>query len=175
MKIVLITGGSRSGKSAYALKLAQQRAGKKAFVATAEALDDEMRCRIDAHKRQRDSAWETFEEPLAVSETITGLAGKYDVILVDCLTLWLSNLLMKEPEKAERQCGDFISTLNQMKTAQPPETSLYLVTNEVGMSIVPENRLARLFRDAAGTLNQQAAALSDEVYLVVSGLPLKLK
>ncbi|WP_420267028.1 bifunctional adenosylcobinamide kinase/adenosylcobinamide-phosphate guanylyltransferase [Candidatus Magnetominusculus dajiuhuensis] len=179
MKIIFITGGSRSGKSSYALKLSGQQAGKKAFIATAEPLDDEMRLRIDAHKRQRSDVWETFEEPVRLSEMISELVESYDVILVDCLTLWLSNCLMREPfpeiGTVTKEIDDFISRLKKLKATESKDKRLYLVSNEVGMSIVPDNKLARVFRDAAGLLNQQAAAVADEVYFVVSGLPLKLK
>ncbi|MBF0458422.1 MAG: bifunctional adenosylcobinamide kinase/adenosylcobinamide-phosphate guanylyltransferase [Nitrospirae bacterium] len=177
MKIVFITGGSRSGKSSYALKLSGQHDGRRAFIATAEPLDEEMRLRIDAHKRQRSDAWETVEEPIRLSETIAGLTSSHEVILVDCLTLWLSNILTREPfpevEAVTIEIDDFISNLKWLKGV--PDTNLYLVSNEVGMSIVPDNKLARAFRDAAGLLNQQVAAVADEVYLIVSGLPLKLK
>lgn len=178
LKIIFITGGSRSGKSTYALKLSERHDGRKAFIATAEPLDEEMRLRIDAHKRQRSDAWETVEEPVLLSETIAGLVREsYGVILVDCLTLWLSNCLMREPfpeiEAVTREIDDFISNIKMLKGER--DTYLYLVSNEVGMSIVPDNRLARAFRDAAGLLNQQVAAVADEVYFIVSGLPLKLK
>ncbi|MBF0568785.1 MAG: bifunctional adenosylcobinamide kinase/adenosylcobinamide-phosphate guanylyltransferase [Nitrospirae bacterium] len=179
MKIIFITGGSRSGKSSYALELSEQRAGKRAFIATAEPLDDEMRLRIDAHKRQRSDVWETFEEPVRLSEMISELIEPYDVVLVDCLTLWLSNILMREPfpeiEAVTKEIDDFISNLKKLNASQSKDTYLYLVSNEVGMSIVPDNKLARVFRDAAGLLNQQVADEADEVFFVVSGLPLKLK
>ncbi|MBF0318767.1 MAG: bifunctional adenosylcobinamide kinase/adenosylcobinamide-phosphate guanylyltransferase [Nitrospirae bacterium] len=175
--MVFILGGARSGKSSHALKLTSVHNGKKAFIATAQPLDEEMRTRIDAHKRQRPDVWDTFEEPLRLSETIARLGDSYDVILVDCLTLWLTNIFTAEPfpeiEAATKEIDGFTSNLNKLKTHR--DTYLYLVSNEVGMSIVPENKLARVFRDAAGSLNQQVAALADEVYLVVSGLPVKLK
>jgi adenosylcobinamide kinase/adenosylcobinamide-phosphate guanylyltransferase len=181
MKIVFILGGARSGKSSYALELTERREGKKAFIATAKPLDEEMRLRIDAHKRQRPDVWDTLEEPERLSEVIAGLAEDYDVILVDCLTLWLSNVFFTagpfspEAGTAAKEIDNFISNLAKLRVIQSRGTHLYLVSNEVGMSIVPENRLARAFRDAAGRLNQQVAALADEVYFVVSGLPLKLK
>ncbi|MEO5360355.1 MAG: bifunctional adenosylcobinamide kinase/adenosylcobinamide-phosphate guanylyltransferase [Nitrospirota bacterium] len=182
MKIIFITGGSRSGKSSYAITLSEGHGGRKAFIATAEPLDDEMHLRIDAHKRQRPDVWETFEEPVHLAETIAGLMTQYEVILIDCLTLWLTNIFMREPFPESgtitSTIDDFISKIKKLQAAESAElkdTHLYLVSNEVGMSIVPENKLARVFRDAAGVLNQQVAAISDEVYLVVSGLPLKLK
>ncbi|MBF0515612.1 MAG: bifunctional adenosylcobinamide kinase/adenosylcobinamide-phosphate guanylyltransferase [Nitrospirae bacterium] len=179
MKIIFITGGSRSGKSSYAIKLSERHSGAKAFIATAQALDDEMRLRIDTHKRQRPDVWETFEEPLHLAQTIARLVETHEVILIDCLTLWLTNIFMREPfpeiETITRDIDACISSIKKLKDAASNDTHLYLVSNEVGMSIVPDNKLARLFRDAAGWLNQQAAAIADEVYLVVSGLPLKLK
>jgi adenosylcobinamide kinase/adenosylcobinamide-phosphate guanylyltransferase len=177
VKIVFILGGARSGKSSLALKLTGQHKGKKAFIATAQPLDEEMRTRIDAHKRQRPDVWETFEEPVLLSETIARLVDSHDVILVDCLTLWLTNIFTAEPfpeiEAAVKEIDGFTLNLNKLRASR--DTHLYLVSNEVGLSIVPENKLARVFRDAAGQLNQQVAALADEVYFVVSGLPVKLK
>ncbi|QWR78896.1 bifunctional adenosylcobinamide kinase/adenosylcobinamide-phosphate guanylyltransferase [Candidatus Magnetomonas plexicatena] len=177
MRIVFITGGAKSGKSTFALKTADGYSGKRAYIATAQALDDEMTKRIEAHRKERAGKWDTVEEPINIHQSIAALAVSHDVIVVDCLTLWLTNMLLKEPEPAEdviynafSKLTDSLTTAKQLKS----DGSLILVSNEVGLSIVPDNRLARLFRDYAGVLNQQVAAVSDEAYLVVSGLPLRL-
>jgi adenosylcobinamide kinase/adenosylcobinamide-phosphate guanylyltransferase len=166
--ITFILGGSRSGKSSFALKRASAISGPKAFIATAQALDDEMKERIERHKLQRSPAWMTFEEHIAIPSVIGGMRNKYDVVLVDCLTLWLSNLMMNNAD-VETEIGSFLSAA----TACP--ASLFVVSNEVGMGIVPDNALARKFRDMAGTLNRRVAELADEVYLVTAGIPMKIK
>jgi len=167
-RIVFILGGSRSGKSGFALERASKLPGGKAFVATAQALDDEMRERIERHKNERSSEWKTFEEPVALPQLITDIGKIYDVLLVDCLTLWLSNLMLNE--------NDIEADIESLLSAIAPcPASLFIVSNEVGMGIVPDNALARKFRDFAGTLNRCIAAIADEVYLVVAGIPLKIK
>ena len=167
-KIVFITGGARSGKSSFAMAEASRINGKKAYIATAEALDEEMRQRIENHKRQRGNDWVTYEEPLKIAEVIKEIEGKYSVILIDCLTLWLSNLFMNN-KKSEREIESFCCSLS---TVHCP---LFIVSNEVGMGIVPDNELSRKFRDMAGLLNQKIASTSDEVYMVVAGIPVKIK
>jgi adenosylcobinamide kinase / adenosylcobinamide-phosphate guanylyltransferase len=167
-KIIFITGGARSGKSSFAMAEASKINGKKAYIATAEALDEEMRQRIENHKRQRGNDWVTYEEPLKIAEVIKEIEGKYSVILIDCLTLWLSNLFMNN-KKIEREIESFCYSLS---TVHCP---LFIVSNEVGMGIVPDNELSRKFRDMAGLLNQKIASTSDEVYMVVAGIPVKIK
>lgn len=177
LKIILVTGGAKSGKSSFVLDKASGVAGKKAFIATAEALDDEMKERINRHKAERGDAWETFEEPLNISKVLSGTRDKYSVILIDCLTLWLSNA-MHQTKDTEKVINEFIDELHKSKDLSPitPHLSqVYIVSNEVGMGIVPENGLAREFRDLAGSLNQRVAEISDEVYLVVAGIPMKIK
>lgn len=167
-KIVFITGGARSGKSSFAMAEASRINGKKAYIATAEALDEEMRQRIENHKRQRGNDWVTYEEPLKIAEVIKEIEGKYSAILIDCLTLWLSNLFMNN-KKIEREIESFCCSLS---TVHCP---LFIVSNEVGMGIVPDNELSRKFRDMAGLLNQKIASTSDEVYMVMAGIPAKIK
>ena len=167
-KIVFITGGARSGKSSFALKQASGIPGKKAYIATAEALDEEMRKRIEDHREQRGKEWDTFEEPLMIAEVIKKIGDRYDAIVLDCLTLWLSNI-MHSNLIIETEIERLISSLLSH------QTSVFIVSNEVGMGIVPENEMARKFRDMAGLLNQKIAGAADEVYIVVAGIPLKIK
>ncbi|MFN3476240.1 MAG: bifunctional adenosylcobinamide kinase/adenosylcobinamide-phosphate guanylyltransferase [Candidatus Methylomirabilales bacterium] len=170
-KLVLIIGGARSGKSAYALTLGGMYPEPRAFLATAEALDDEMAQRIAQHRRMRPSSWETIEEPLKVVEVLEGSDSRYRVIVLDCLTLWLSNLLGHYGDEAK-----VLAELERLLAiASHRDVPLLVVSNEVGMGIVPEGRLARLFRDLVGSANARLAALADEVYVMFAGLPLKLK
>ena len=170
-KITFITGGARSGKSAFAEKLASGISGKRAYLATAQALDAEMVARIEHHRQRRGSAWDTFEEPLAVAELVHKLSGRYDVVLLDCLTLWLSNVMAHTDGDDEvlRQSGLLVEAVRNVKG------TCIIVSNEVGLGIVPDNVLARRFRDLAGFVNQQMAQASDEAYLLTSGMPLKIK
>jgi len=169
-KIIFITGGARSGKSTYALKDASTVSGNKAYFATAEALDEEMRDRIENHKKQRGKDWYTYEEPLRIAEVIQETDGKYTAIVIDCLTLWLSNI-MHSRLIINQEIAKLIETLRTTDHT----SHIYLVSNEVGMGIVPENEMARRFRDMAGILNQKVAEISDEVYLLVAGIPMKIK
>ncbi|TAL24498.1 MAG: bifunctional adenosylcobinamide kinase/adenosylcobinamide-phosphate guanylyltransferase [Nitrospirae bacterium] len=175
--ITFIIGGARSGKSAFALSEASGTKGKKAYIATAQALDEEMRQRIEKHKKERPAEWTTIEEPLEVSSLIKDIQKNYEVILIDCLTLWLSNLMLNNKD-VEKEIGSFISALSPLASASRPgrqPSALFIVSNEVGMGIVPENEAARTFRDLAGTLNRKVAGISDEVYLVTAGIPIKIK
>ena len=168
-KIILITGGARSGKSTFALAQASKSDGRKAYIATAQALDEEMRQRIENHKRLRGDEWITYEEPLKIAALIEEIKDRHSVILLDCLTLWLSNV-MHAKVKIENEIEQFISSLMTQRSSR-----VYIVSNEVGMGIVPLNEMARKFRDMAGTLNQKVAAVADEVYMVVAGIPMKIK
>jgi len=171
--LTLVLGGARSGKSRYAEALVEGAAGCGAYCATAEAGDDEMAARIAAHRARRDSAgrgafWQTIEAPLAVAHTIATAATPARPLLVDCLTLWLSNLML-----AEAPIDEEIATLRSaLRDATGP---IVLVANEVGLGLVPDTPLGRDFRDAAGRLNQEIAALADRVVFVAAGLPLVLK
>lgn len=177
-KIVFITGGARSGKSRFALERANSINGKKVYIATAEPLDEEMRERINMHQEERGGEWLTIEEPLKISGLLRELKGECDVLLLDCLTLWLSNLMGAHKEDSLRgEVEEFIKALRDFRDLsrdlQP--SALFIVSNEVGMGIVPENEVARRFRDLAGLLNQKVAGIADEVYLLVSGIPVKIK
>jgi adenosylcobinamide kinase/adenosylcobinamide-phosphate guanylyltransferase len=169
-KIILITGGARSGKSRYAEQRALEMSVRPLYVATAEAKDEEMAQRIAKHKKRRDAQWRTIEEPLALAEALLAQRGKTDCALVDCLTLWISNLLIRHDEKyASEKVEALIETLPQLSF------HLLFVTNEVGWGIVPDNPLARKFRDLAGWTNQQMAQAADEVILMVAGMPMIVK
>ncbi|MBI4687312.1 MAG: bifunctional adenosylcobinamide kinase/adenosylcobinamide-phosphate guanylyltransferase [Nitrospirae bacterium] len=167
-KITFIIGGARSGKSSFAMKEASKLKGRKAYIATAQAHDEEMKERIEKHKQQRDEGWDTYEEPLNIVSLINNIQHKYNVILIDCLTLWLSNLMHKGVD-VSKEIESLISSLVTR------HSSLFIVSNEVGMGIVPENKLAREFRDLAGFLNQRMAEIADEVYLVAAGIPVRIK
>ncbi|MEK7267654.1 MAG: bifunctional adenosylcobinamide kinase/adenosylcobinamide-phosphate guanylyltransferase [Nitrospirota bacterium] len=166
--ITFIIGGARSGKSSFALQKASALPGSKAYIATAQALDNEMRERIEKHKKERPEEWMTFEEPLNISALIKDIQDKHDVILLDCLTLWLSNLMLNNLD-LEKEIDLFCSSLFTV------HCSLFIVSNEVGMGIVPDNELSRRFRDLSGYLNRKVAEIADEAYLVTAGIPIKIK
>lgn len=166
-KIVLVTGGARSGKSRFA-ELETLKCGPKAlYIATAQAFDGEMTTRIATHRARRGPEWETLDAPLELGRALEQSDGG-SPRLVDCLTLWLTNLML-----AERDWETEVARL--ATTLQAQKSPVVLVTNEVGAGIVPENALARAFRDAAGITNQRIAQVADAVYLVSCGLPLRLK
>ena len=165
-KSILITGGARSGKSVFAERSVTELGGAPTYIATAQPQDDEMDARIAAHKARRGAEWGLIEEPVdlfgALRQTDTGPR------LVDCLTLWLTNLMLSE--------ADWRAAVNGVAALLPDLSHpVVFVTNEVGLGIVPENALARRFRDAAGAVNQTIAEAADEVFLVVAGQPLKVK
>ena len=173
---IFITGGARSGKSRFAEQTAAGYGAPLCYLATAQSLDDEMGQRIIQHQQRRSDAWLTIEEPLQLAQVLTENDGAFNVILIDCLTLWLSNLLMLHEylgEKAEARILEDV--LHLVDTLRNMTTPVIIVSNEVGMGIVPENRLARMFRDLAGQANQFIAAAADEAWLVASGIPLRLK
>lgn len=165
----LILGGARSGKSRHAEVLAAASGLAVTYVATATAADQEMRQRIAHHRAQRPAAWALVEEPLALADVLSAHAAPGRCLLVDCLTLWLSNLLAAPPVRMARELDHLLAAL----PALPGQ--LLLVSNEVGWGIVPDNALARRFRDEAGWLHQRLAAVCDSVTLVAAGLPLVLK
>jgi len=173
---IIITGGARSGKSHYAEGMAQQFGTQLGYLATAKALDSEMSERIKTHQARRGNVWHTIEEPLDLSRSLTENDGLYQCILIDCLTLWLSNILLHYHELGESSEARVMADVHQLLLLlKELSTPVIIVSNEVGMGIVPENRLARMFRDIAGQANQLLAAEADEVWLVVSGIPIKLK
>jgi adenosylcobinamide kinase/adenosylcobinamide-phosphate guanylyltransferase len=166
---VLVLGGARSGKTAFAEHLAIRSGSKPAYLATAEALDAEMRDRVASHKASRAGQFATIEEPLALADALLRASLDHDVILVDCLTLWITNLLMANEDVA-KAVSELSATLVQLKTAK-----IILVSNEVGLGIVPDNAMARTFRDLAGSAHQRLAEICDDAYFVVAGLPMVLK
>jgi adenosylcobinamide kinase/adenosylcobinamide-phosphate guanylyltransferase len=169
-QVVLILGGARSGKSAYAQRLAEAWWAKPLYLATAETLDQEMAERVKAHQRQRGSRWGCAEEPLDVARILLAATPPRDGVLLDCATLWLTNVLLKEGEPAvQSRKQDLLAALKASRT------SVILVSNEVGLGIVPESRLGRDFRDLQGRLNQDLAAAADIVLFIMAGLPLALK
>jgi len=170
-EMIYVTGGARSGKSGYAQRLVESCPGALLYVATAAAGDAEMAARIALHRQQRGSRWTTLEEPCRPLESLPQAAADKGGVLFDCATLWLSNLLLRGDDDAA--ILDEIRRLPEVARKLPG--TLVLVSNELGSGIVPENALARRFRDLAGTANQVLAATADQAWLVVSGLPLQLK
>ena len=172
-------GGARSGKSAFAERLAAlrqaQEGGRVLYIATAEALDADMERRIANHRRQRPPEWDTLEEPLKLPDVLPSALDGYDTCLLDCLTLWVSNLLlsMEDNPNAEQE---ILSAAHQLMEAheQSPATWI-VVSNEVGLSVVPSTRLGAVYRDALGRVNQTVAARADKVYFMVAGLALEMK
>ena len=171
-KIVFITGGARSGKSRFALKEASLVQGRKVFIATAEAVDSEMKERIERHRSDRGDGWETIEEPLLIAEVIDSVSKKPYAVVLDCLTVWLANVMQAGPD-AHKEIENLIGTLKRFSGSSA--ASLFIVSNEVGMGIVPANEMARKFRDHAGMLNQKVAEVANEVYWTVAGIPVKIK
>lgn len=173
--ISLITGGARSGKSRYALALAGRHA-RPAFVATAEPFDDEMRARIERHRQERDGRWLAVEEPVDLAGALQRLPAGTEIAVVDCLTVWLGNLVHRQGERALDEAPESLEEVAAfLATLADPPCPLVLVTNEVGMGIVATNALARTFTDLSGRLNQAVAARAQRVVLMVCGLPLALK
>jgi adenosylcobinamide kinase/adenosylcobinamide-phosphate guanylyltransferase len=164
----LILGGARSGKSRFAESLAREAPGRRIYIATAEALDEEMADRIAHHRADRGEGWETVECPLALADAITNHAAPDTTLLVDCLTLWLSNLMMADEDVAAKT-GALAAAITAASG------TMLLVSNEVGQGIVPDNALARGFRDEAGRLNQAIASVADAVWFVTAGIPSRLK
>jgi len=169
---ILVIGGCRSGKSRQALGLAEKISGsKRIFIATCMPLDDEMKERINCHKKERDKSWTTIETPVELSVVINENSREGDVILVDCLTLWINNLLMEteDPDIIHQRINKLILAIKEAKCP------IILVSNEVGAGIVPENKLARQFRDYAGFANQKVASCVDRVIWMVAGIPVTIK
>lgn len=162
----LVLGGARSGKSRYAEGLGAGLAGKKIYIATAQPGDEEMAARIAAHRARRGQDWSTLEAPVALVEALEGAGENF--VLIDCVTLWVSNLLLGGLEIAPQ-----VERL--AKALQAHRATVVVVSNEVGLGIVPDNALARRFRDEAGLANQRLAAACDEVVFLAAGLPLRLK
>lgn len=169
-KLILVLGGSASGKSQAALDLAGQ-VGPRAFVATGQALDREMKTRIERHQAARSSDWETAEVPANLAEWFKMNRLNYQTIVLDCLTLWLSNL--RQRRRSKSAISD--TTADMLRAIRATRARVVIVSNELGLGLVPATKVVRGFRDLAGRVNQQVAAEADEVYLTISGLPLRLK
>lgn len=170
-KIIIITGGCRSGKSQYALDYANRHFHRKLYLATCEALDEEMVRRVENHKRLRGPEWLTIEEPIEIVDQMIRCGDDVEVILLDCLTLWLSNLLLK----GDNDLKIMEETERLVHTLKESRTSVIIVSNEVGMGIVPADPLGRRFRDLSGMSNQKITEEADTVVFMVSGLPIFLK
>ena len=169
-KVTFITGAVRSGKSGFAVELAKKTKAKVVFLATCRADDNEMRKRVSKHKRSRPKTWTTIEEYIDLASVIKDLSS-HQVLIIDCLTLWVSNLLTigLKPRQISKAIKEFLAALKAAKV------SIIIVSNEVGWGIVPANKMVRDFRDISGKLHQEVAKISDRVYLMVSGIPLKVK
>lgn len=169
---ILVLGGCRSGKSSHALELAESMGGRqRVFVATCIPHDDEMQARVDRHRHERSPTWHTLEVPVDLADAIATHSPSADVILIDCLTLWLSNLLMQTQDvnRIRRYIGGLAEAVKSAPQA------IILVSNEVGAGIVPDNRLARHYRDLAGWANQSMAAVCNRVVWTVAGIPVTIK
>lgn len=177
-RLVLVTGGCRSGKSAFAQRYVEERFAEspKIYLATCPVLDDEIAARINRHQRERDNRnWSTIEEQ---TDIVRALAGAPEgPVLIDCLTLWTSNHMHRAEQSGKELTEDSMAVAARAAAAACVARGMLVVavTNEVGMGIVPENRVARQFRDLAGRVNQAFAAAADEVHLLVSGLPIRIK
>lgn len=184
-KAILITGGARSGKSSYAEKLAKELGGRILYIATSIPFDDEMKSRVKKHRESRPSEWDTHEGYRGLGRVIAEKGSGYSVILLDCITVMVTNLLLEHPgmdyenacyedfEEVEKEIRK--ETEELLEGISRSEATVIMVTNELGSGIVPENLLGRVFRDIAGRVNQYVAERCDEVYVTICGLPLKLK
>jgi adenosylcobinamide kinase/adenosylcobinamide-phosphate guanylyltransferase len=174
-QIILLLGGARSGKSHYAQQLAGELGSKVLFVATGEALDDEMEARIAEHRKSRPGNWRTLEITTGIGKKIEKQIGDAEVVVIDCITLLISNLLRGEPENkaAEKivraEINELINTMDRL------DACFIIVSNEVGMGLVPENKLSRIYRDLLGKANQLLASDATEVYLMLACLPVQVK
>ena len=187
-QLIFVLGGARSGKSAFAERLAAlrqaQAGGRVLYVATAEALDADMERRIANHRRQRPPEWDTLEEPVKLPDVLPSALDGYDTCLLDCLTLWVSNLLLRMEDaptptlpRGERELDtEILSAAHRlMETYDQSSATWIVVSNEVGLGVVPPSRLGAAYRDALGRVNQAVAARADKVYFLVAGLALEMK
>jgi len=181
-KQILILGGARAGKSRYALNMASGISDKVLFVATAEGFDEEMKTRIAEHQRERPRSWQTLEIPTNLAEGIAARIGDAEVVLIDCLTLLVSNLMLGEERglaKSGETEGAGARVMAEMETLtefmQETSATFIIVSNEVGLGLVAENRLGRAYGDLLGRANQLIARYADEVYFMVAGIPMKVK
>jgi adenosylcobinamide kinase/adenosylcobinamide-phosphate guanylyltransferase len=177
-RLILLLGGARAGKSTYATRLAQDgergSGDEICFIATAQALDEDMTERIARHRVERPTHWRTIEEPCLIDEALKQ-ASEARIVIVDCLTLFVSNWIMRHED--EHECEQIVrrTTRNFLAVARTRQQTIICVSNEVGLGVVPDTNLGRVFRDLLGRVNQEFAAAADEVYLIIAGLPLRLK
>ena len=174
-RLTLVLGGVRAGKSSYAQRLASEGGGRVLFVATAEAGDADMAARIQAHWRDRPPDWDTLEEPVDLVGALSGVANRYDTVLLDCLTLWVSNLLLRSTDIDSSRTGILTETEWLLDVFRRGSASWVVVSNEVGLGVVPPTRLGRVFADELGRVNQFVAAAADDVYFMAAGLAMPLK
>ena len=185
-RFVLILGGARSGKSAFAERLAAESDRSVAFIATATASDDEMRERIAHHRAARPAGWQTIEEPLAIALAVQRAAALADVLLLDCITIWLANWMTQQDyiehhallpagTLQDNQALSAVDALLDTVASLPENKTLIAITNEVGLGIVPDHPLGRAYRDTLGYVNQRLAQAADRVYLMVAGLAVDIK
>ncbi len=173
-RLTLVLGGIRAGKSRYAQELAGD-GGRVLFVATAEAGDEEMAARIAAHRAERPTSWATLEEPLDLAEALEPRLEDFDTVLLDCLTLWVSNLLLQDPDREGTPAHIQAQARGLIDLYERGDASWIVVSNEVGLGVIPATRLGRDFADALGRVNQQFASAADDAVVMFAGLPVSLK
>jgi len=169
-ELLLVLGGARSGKSSWALRYVEDRYHSYLFLATAQVTDEEMAERIRMHKQSRGAKWHLIEEPISIPEALKAKCGDHEAVLMDCLTIWLSNIMLRMEDQDLFRCQDHL-----LDVLSKRERAIVIVSNEVGTGIVPEHALGRKFRDHAGMLNQRIAAMADKVVFMIAGLPMYLK
>jgi len=177
-KIILVTGGARSGKSSFAERYVAKHGKKVGYIATSKICDEEMEYRVKLHRERRPAEWETFESPHSAHDIIIEHGNSYDMFLFDCMTIYVSNILstVEDIDDFDGNYKIVTDELKQLITAiMESDTTMVIVTNEVGSGIVPNNRLAREYRDLAGLANQMLAEVAEKVFLVVSGIPVDIK
>ncbi len=177
-KIILVTGGARSGKSTFAERYVAKYGNKIGYIATAQIYDEEMEYRVQLHQNRRPKEWATFESPFDAQNIVLEQGNSYDMFLFDCMTIYISNILSKVDDLAEfdKIYELVVGKVNELiKAIRESSTTVVIVTNEVGAGIVPENKLARIYRDLSGLANQMLAEAAEDVYLVVSGMPVNIK
>lgn len=183
-KIVLVTGGARSGKSSFAESLCRAQDNQTAYIATSIPFDDEMKDRVKKHRQMRPESWTTYEVYEDIYRAVPEIAKEHQTVILDCVTLMVNNIMFKEPVDFETCSHDVIDKVEAYVKEQVDllleavkKTDLYfvMVTNEIGMGVIGATRLTRIYTDITGRINQQIAKMSDEVYLVVSGIPVKIR
>ena len=173
-ELTLILGGARAGKSVLGERLAGE-ASRVLYVATAEAKDEEMARRIEAHRARRPQAWQCLEEPLDIPEAIAAYEGTFDLLLLDCVTVWTSNVMLSAPEGVDVEAEALRRTERLLRRYEDGDAAWVVISNEVGLGVVPPSVLGRRYRDVLGKVNQRLAAAADRVLLVVAGLALDMK